>query len=294
MNRESYTIPGATQQPARSVWTLAVAPAFFTTMEIPMVLGREIGDGDSGTAPYVVVVNEKFAKTYFGNENPIGRVIQKDQTNFEIVGVSRDARYDRLTGEVQPTIYIPMRQRLNVMSRAIFDLRTSGDPLAYVNSVRQTVQRLDSRVPVSNVRTQSSQIEQTISRPVTFARLCTAFAILALLIACVGLYGTVSYGVTRRTNELGIRMALGAQRKRVVWMVLRQVLVMVVGGLAIGLPAAYFSGHLIESFLYEMKPTDPVVLAASVAVMALAALVATYVPARRASRIDPMVALRHE
>jgi ABC-type antimicrobial peptide transport system permease subunit len=176
----------------------------------------------------------------------------------------------------------------------VYELRTAGDPLAYVNSIREIVKRADSRVPVTNVETQVAEIDQTINQEITFAKLCTAFAILALLIACVGLYGTMSYAVARRTGEIGIRMALGAQRGGVIWMVLRQVFVLAIAGLAIGLPVALATSKLVESFLFGMKPDDPVAITAAVSVLIAAAVIAGYAPARRASKIDPMVALRHE
>ena len=149
-------------------------------------------------------------------------------------------------------------------------------------------------MPVSNVNTQSAQVDQVINQEIIFARLCTAFAILGLAIACVGLYGTMSYSVARRTNEIGIRMALGARRGGVIWMVLRQVFVMAITGLAIGLPIAFAASKLVESFLFGMKPNDPVAIAVAVAVLIAAAVIAGYAPARRASKIDPMAALRHE
>jgi ABC-type antimicrobial peptide transport system permease subunit len=156
------------------------------------------------------------------------------------------------------------------------------------------VRQADARVPVSDVRTQAAAIDQAMNQEIVFARLCTAFAVLALVIACVGLYGTVSYSVARRTGEIGIRMALGAQRGGVLRMVLRDVLAMAAVGLAIGLGAALAASRFVQSFLYGVKPNDPLALAAAVAILLGAALVAGYVPAWRASRIDPMTAVRHE
>jgi ABC-type antimicrobial peptide transport system permease subunit len=160
--------------------------------------------------------------------------------------------------------------------------------------VRDIVHRADARVPVTNLRTQSGEIDETINQEIVFARLCTGFAIIALVIASVGLYGTTAYAVARRTSEIGIRMALGARREKVVLMVLREVLVLAALGLVIGVPLALAISRVVESFLFGLKPTDPGAMAISVSVIALAVLVAGYVPARRASRIEPAIALRHE
>ena len=160
--------------------------------------------------------------------------------------------------------------------------------------MRELVRSADDRVPVSNLKTQRAWLEQSINREVTFARLCTAFAVLALIIACVGLYGTMSYNVARRTGEIGIRMALGAPQGKLVWMVLREVMALAAAGLAISIPAALAASKLVKTFLYGMKPNDPAALAAGAVVLVCAALLAGYLPARYASRIDPMEALRHE
>jgi ABC-type antimicrobial peptide transport system permease subunit len=213
---------------------------------------------------------------------------------MEIVGIATNARYGGLKGEVPPVLYIPYNQGYPQPEDVIFELRTAGDPLRYVNTVREIVRRADSRVPLTNIKTQAAEIDQTINQEIVFARLCSAFAILALAIVCVGLYGTVSYNVVRRTVEIGIRMALGAQRPRVVRMIVRQVVVLAAIGLAIGVPVALGASKLIASFLFGMTPNDPLALTAAVAILLAAALVAGYAPARRASRIDPMTALRHE
>ena len=162
-------------------------------------------------------------------------------------------------------------------------------------AVVDTLQRqADSRVPVTNVKTQAAEIDQTINQEITFAKLCTGFAILALVIAGVGLYGTMAYTVARRTGEIGIRMALGAPRGAVVWMVLREVFVLAAVGFAMGVPTALGASKLVESFLFGMKPNDPRALTLAVTILLSAALLAGYFPARKASRIDPMIALRHE
>jgi len=192
-------------------------------------------------------------------------------------------------------VYVPFNQgSYYPVDEMTFALRTSGDPLRYVNTVREIVHQADPRVPVTNVKTQAAQIDQTMNQEILFANLCTGFAILALVIACVGLYGTMAYTVARRTGEIGIRMALGAQRGAVVWMVLREVFVLATAGLALSVPTALGASKLVESFLFGVKPNDPWALMMAVAILLSAALLAGYVPARKASRIDPMIALRHE
>jgi predicted permease len=293
-------IPGAPPNPANRI--LRVGPAFFRTMQIPILAGRDIEERDSPGSPEVVVVNEVFAKANFADRNPLGqRVILRRAEkgnrlarDMEIVGVSKNAVYGGLKRDIPPVAYIPYDQGYPQPDNIVYALRTSGDPLLYVNSVREVVRQADARVPVSDIRTQVADIDQTINQEITFAKLCSAFAILALLIACVGLYGTVSYNVARRTGEIGIRMALGAQRGGVVRMILRQVMVLATVGLAIGVPVAFGTSKLVASFLFGIKPNDPLALSAAVAILLAAAILAGYAPARRASRIDPMVALRHE
>ena len=175
-----------------------------------------------------------------------------------------------------------------------YALRTAGDPLNYVKNARETAQHADSRIPITNVITQAAEIDRTISREITFAKLCTAFAVLALLIACVGLYGTMSYSVARQVGEIGIRMALGAQRGEVIWMVMSRVLLLAGAGLAISVPASLLGFRIVKSFLFETRPNDPGTLAMAGVILLIAAILAGYAPARRASRIDPMAALRQE
>ena len=277
---------------------LGTGPEFFTTMQIPMLRGREIQEQDQPTSARVAVVNELFARTYFGDENPVGRRITlggPDPHDMEIIGVAANARYGGLKGQIPPVVYIPFSQAtVPPLQQMVYALRTTGDPLRYVNTVRDIVHQADARIPLTNVKTQAADIDQTINQEIVFAKLCTGFAILALVIACVGLYGTMAYTVARRTGEIGIRMALGAQRGAVVWMVLREVCILAVIGLAIGLPTALGTSKFIESFLFDMKANDLWALALAVTILLSAALLAGYLPARRASRIDPMIALRYE
>ncbi len=190
------------------------------------------------------------------------------------------------------TVLVPVSQFSG--DRVTYALRMAGDPLRYVKSVDEIVREADSRIPVTNVVTQATEIDRTISREISFAKLCTGFAVLALLMACVGLYGTMSYNVARQVGEIGIRMALGAQRGAVVWMVLRRVLLLAAVGLAISVPVALSASRVVKSFLFETEPNDPGTLALAGVVLVGAAIVAGYAPARRASRIDPLAALRRE
>jgi macrolide transport system ATP-binding/permease protein len=285
-------------QPKSSSY-LSIGPDFFNTMHIPVLRGRAIEDGDRPGSPYVVVVNQVFAKNFFGDGDPIGKHVTLPRAcptcDIEIVGLVANARYGRLKEPPPPTMFLSLSQAVgNTVGQVTYQLRTAGNPFGVSNAVRRIVERADPTVPIVRLKTQEALIEGVINQEVTFARLCIAFALLALTIACVGLYGTMSYGVARRTSEIGIRMALGAERAAVVWMILREVLTLAAIGLAISLPAALAASRLVESFLYGMKRNDPLTLTAAVLTIATATLVAGYVPARNASRIDPLVALRHE
>ncbi len=273
---------------------MAAGPRFLTTMQIPILAGREIDERDQPGSPSVAVISERLARTYFGNENPLGRRVTfvDEKRDLEIVGVSANVRYGGLKEGSPMTVFTAASQF--PPDRVTYALRVAGDPLTYVRSVHEVVREADSRIPVTNVFTQAAEIDRTISREITFSKLCTGFAVLALLIACVGLYGTVSYSVAQQVGEIGIRMALGAQRGAVVWMVLHRVLLLAAVGLAISVPAALSASQLVKSFLFETQPNDPGTLALAGVVLLSAAILAGYAPARRASRIDPLAALRHE
>jgi len=246
----------------------------------------------------VAVVSEAFAKRSFGDRSPLGEHLgmgQECAQCIEIVGVAANTLYGNLKKPSPPTIYLPFAQGAwGPVQGMYYELRTVGDPLNYVNSVRDLVQRADQRLPLSNVKTQGAWIDQTINQEIAFARLTTAFALLALAIACIGLYGSMSYNVARRTSEIGIRMALGAQRHRVVWMVLREVILLAAAGLATGVPAALTASKLVRSFLFGMQPNDPLALTGAAVTLLTAAILSGYLPARNASLIDPMISLRHE
>ena len=299
-NDTNLTIPGMAQSADKkpSTCVLTVDRGFLSTMQIPILLGRDIAERDLNS-PQVAVVNEAFVKKFFAGENPIGRRIgigRDDNTaDIEIIGVAKTALYNSIKEDDTPAVaYVPYTQNPDGLRQIVFELRTAGDPLALVDTVRQIVHQAGPLVPVSDVNTQSHVIDQSISQERTFAGLCACFAALALLIACIGLYGSVAYAVARRTGEIGIRMALGAESGRIVWMVLREVVALAVVGLGIGLAVAYSLGKFVASFLFGMKPHDPLALSVAAVVLAAAAILAGYAPARRASRVDPVAALRHE
>ena len=289
--------------PTRGTRILYTGPRFFTTMQIPMLRGREIAEGDRQGMPPVAVVSDLFARANFGDADPMGRHIEIGGSLksgdvplvLEIVGVAASVRYGGIKRESPPVVFVPYAQvPMPALREMTYALRTDGDPLRQVDAVRRIVHEADRRVPVTNFKTQAADIDQTINQEIVFARLCSAFAVLALVIAGVGLYATMAYAVARRTNEIGLRMALGAGRGAVIWMVLREVCVLAAMGLAIGVPTALGTSRLVESFLFEIKPNDPRALTLAAVILLTAAFVAGYGPARRASRVDPMIALRHE
>jgi len=259
-------------------------------------VGRSLEPGDLAS-PAVAVVNQKFASTYLGGENPVGRQFSLDTPTsplFQIVGVAKAAHYNSLQEEIPPVVYIPYTYNTAGLGQLFFELRTAGPPLSAAAEVRRIVHDASSSVPVGEITTQAQRMDQTISQEHTFAELGACFAALALLIACVGLYGAMAYAVARRTGEIGIRMALGAQRQGIIWMVLREVLAISAVGLLLGYAAARLTTRFVEAFLFGLKPNDPQAVAAAIGILLTAALAAGYLPAWKASRIDPAVALRNE
>jgi predicted lysophospholipase L1 biosynthesis ABC-type transport system permease subunit len=220
----------------------------------------------------------------------------KEPADVAIVGVARTARYSSLKNEIPPVMYISYQQTIKTwpITRMYFQLRTAGDPLALVNTVRRIVHDVGPNVPLAGITTQARQIDGTIVQERIFAELCSCFGVLALVMACVGLYGAMAYAVSRRTSEIGIRMALGAARGSIVWMVLRQVLLLSAFGVLIGIGTVWETTAFLKSFLFGLQPNDPLAIGGAVGILVLCAVLAGYAPAWRASRIDPMVALRHE
>jgi predicted permease len=279
-----------------SISQMTVSPAFFETMEIPLIAGRGFTARDTRDAPAVVVINEAAARTYFPSEPPpIGRRFGssiEESGRLEIVGIVRDAKYNTVRDAAVPTLYLPFLQAYQ--GSATFGVRTADNPLSAAAAVREAVRQVDPNLPLINVTTQLEEVEGRFLQEKVFAQAYTLFGGLALLVASVGLFGLMSYSVARRTNEIGIRMALGAERQDVVRLVMRESMVLVAAGLAIGLGGALAASRLVSSLLFGLAPTDATTMAGAVIVMAVASALAGYVPARRASRVDPVVALRSE
>ncbi len=294
----------------RYVQTKLVRSGYFQTLGLPLLLGRDFTPQEISSEPEkfakVVIINETMARHYFGTANPLGkrfgwgdpqlgtadrpgvRIDRGDPRQYEIVGVAKDAVYSNLRDKPRPLIYFPGQ------GPDYFVVRAAGPAAPLVATIRHEIHAVDKNLEVGDIYTASQRLDQELFLERLLAKLSSFFALLALLLACVGLYGVMSYDVARRTHEIGIRMALGAQRRDVVGLVLRETMLLVVIGVIIGLSAALASTRLITSLLYGLTPNDPLTIALAALLLFVVAALAGYLPARRASRVDPMVALRHE
>ena len=300
--------PGTPQDQESDADILGVGPNFFETLHIPFRAGRgfnasdfELAASNSGdtptSAPTPVIVNQAFVEKYLGHENPLGKQFGESPADangpaspgYEIVGVVRDAKYNSLRREIHATIYEPQH-----MGGASFELRTAADPKAILPAIREVVAEVNPNLPLFSVTTESEQIDRLLFQERLVARLSSFFGFLALLLACIGLYGLLAYEVTRRTREIGIRMALGAHSSDVLRLVVGQGLALAAAGAAIGIGVALGVMRFLHSLLYGVKPADPLTFIAVALFLAAVALFACYIPARRAMRVDPIVALRYE
>jgi predicted permease len=278
-----------------SINRLVISPNFFEVMGIPIVLGRGFSDRDDAAAPKVVVINETAARKYFPNENPIGRKFGTSveiNGQYEIVGLLHDVKYDSVREATPPTMYVPYPQTR--VGGAVFEVRTAGAPAGVMGAVREAARQIDANLPLTDVSTQIEQVEKRFAQEKLFAQAYTLFGALALFLASIGLFGLMSYNVSRRTNEIGIRMALGAQRQDVLGLVLRESMILVVIGVVAGLSIAIAASGLVSKLLYGLPPRDIMTMLLAVGVMVAVSALAGYLPARRASLVDPMVALHYE
>jgi len=275
-----------------------VTADYFRTVGLTITQGRAFGPDDSATSRRVSVISETIARRYFGNQDPIGRRLSWGTTNFasdgfEIVGVVEDARYDDVRDESLNMVYVLVTQQTERFAQNV-QVRVEGDPAALTSAVRSALRESEPRLAVGTIETLDSRIARSIGVERLLAWLTTVFAVAALGLACLGLYGTISYAVRRRTAELGLRIALGADRAAVQWLVVREALLLVLIGGAVGLPLALVAARAARGVLYATGPSDPLAYAAASGLLIVVAAVAAYAPARRASRLDPMVALRIE
>lgn len=303
----SITVPGFTPPPSENQvsrdgeldmpFLSQVGPNFFRTLGMTIVRGRDIGPQDNETAPKVAVVNEAFARYYFGDADPIGRRIDRganDGGEVEIVGIVKDAKATSIKEQTPRTFYVPFLQDPSSWRETTFQVRTASEPLDVVAAIRREVQAVEPNLPVFRIKTLDQQVDESLGEERLVTTLASLFGVLALLLACAGLYGVLSYSVSRRTRELGVRMALGANRRDVLALVLRQGMTLALAGIVLGLAGAFALTRYLESLLFEVKATDPLTFGVTALVLAVVALVACYMPAHRATKVDPLIALRSE
>jgi predicted permease len=307
----SFSVQGYTPKPEERMVTLLnrISPGYFETLGTKVLVGRTFDERDTAASQRVAVVDETFAKRFFPNESPIGKRFglnyEKNDDALEIVGVVERAKYDRPRREPEVMAFLPLLQpgiwdpveRLGPDSSHFInaiEVRTAGNPSAIAGLVRQTLSEIDPRLPVLRMNTLSGHIDRRLDQENLVADLAVFFGALGLVLACVGLYGLMAYMVQRRTGEIGIRIALGAPRGAVVGMVVREALVQGAAGILIGIPAAFAASQLVAGQLYGVRPGDPQHFAVAAVVLVVCITIAGYLPARRASRVDPTVALRHE
>ena len=276
----------------------AVSPGYFATLGFPLKVGREFLPTDEAGRQKVAIVNEKFAHRFFGDRNPIGRRFgfggdPGTKTDIEIVGVIKDAKYVNLREAIHEQVFVPYQQQDGVFEMTVY-VRTRLDPNLMVAGIRRTVHDLDPSLPIFSIRTLELQLNESLATEGLIAMLASVFGFLATLLATIGLYGVMAYNVARRTREIGIRMALGALGRNVTWLVMKEVLLLVGIGVSISLPTAWGLTRLVEAQLYGIRPNDPANLAAATLGLSLVALLAGYIPALRAARTDPILALHYE
>jgi predicted permease len=275
---------------------------FLDAMGIPLLYGRTFGQQDTATSPKVVVVNQTFANQFFPGENAIGKRFTYDTSKpdeLEIVGICKDAKYTSQRDDIPPTVYSSYRQE-RPLGSAVFEVRTAGDPSAAVAGVRSVVREIEPNLPVQDIKTQAEQADETLRMERLFAKLLTLFALLAQQLAAIGLFGVLAYTVSQRTHEIGIRMALGANRANVLKMIVRQGMTLALLGVVLGLAGSWVLTKYLESWislskmLFGVKVNDPLTYGLIAVLLTVVALIACYIPARRATKVDPLVALRYE
>jgi len=297
---DPVAVEGYTPKPGESTHSRFdhIGPRYFSTMGIPILLGREIGPQDAAGGLRAAVVNETFVRQFFPNTNPIGKHVRDtypgNPAECIVVGVAADAKYNSLREKTPPRLYAPLFNPMWEQSTAVYEVRTFADAANVSTALRSAVQEVAPSLPPVSIRTMSGLVDDTLQTDRFIEQLSGFFGLLAVLLASVGLYGVMAYTVAQRTRDIGIRMALGAEPARVQWQVLRESLVLVILGIAIGVPAALAGTRLVRSMLFGLGFADPLVIVSAATLLAIIAVLAGFLPAHRASRVDPMIALRYE
>jgi predicted permease len=288
-------LPDVSNGSSRTVRNNIVGPDFFHTLGVPVLIGRDFADSDTATSPPVAIINELFAQRFLPNQNPLGHHIAPSGTNFQftIIGMVKNHKYRSIDEVPIPMAWV-MYTQIPRVGKMNIEMRVHGEPLAILPSVRKVLQGIDPNLPLIEPMTQRAQYETTISHQLLFARLAGFFGLLAVVLVATGLYGTLAYRVSNRTVEIGVRMAVGAQRHQVIWMVLRDSLLLNAIGIVIGIPLAALVAKALASSLYGVKPSDAFTYICAVLGVTLVAIAASMVPAKRAASVDPLAALRSE
>ena len=299
INSGSIILPGETAESAADHSTnfQIVRENYLSTLEIPLLRGRNFTSQDDGRAPRVAIISQELARKFFPGEDPIGKMVETTReagVKIEIVGIAGDTKYSSQRDDIEPLTYTPWLQQVDNIGRMSFALRTAGDPSALTSAVREAVREVDTNLPVTNITTQLAQSSETLTQERIFAGLLSFFALLALLLAAIGLYGVMAYSVAQRTAEIGIRIALGARTASVLRLVIWQGLKLVLVGLGVGALGVAAAKKIVVSQLYGVKPLDPVTILGVAGLLVAVALLACLIPARRAAKVDPMTALRNE
>jgi predicted permease len=294
-NMGGYQVDGKNPLPDSYLRWNRVGPDYFHLLGIPVWVGRDIADSDTAYSPKVAVVNQAFVERFLPGREPLGHTIGmgKRMGEFSIVGVARNSKYTGVSEATTPTAYFPYTQTPGGSTLHV-ELRTAGNPLSWLTAVRHAVAEFGPDLALLQPMTQEEQFEKSFRQERLFGRFAMFFGVLAMLLVATGLYGTLASAVSRRTAEVGVRMALGAQRRQVLWLVLRGSLAVCLGSVAVGLPTAIASVRFLRSMLYGVEPADPVTFVAAVCGILMVALVASLIPARRAASVDPVAALRHD
>jgi predicted permease len=295
----SIRVPGIPVDPHANVHHNAIGDAYFQVMQIPLLAGRTFGPEDTAKSLHVAIISEQTARHLFPAGSPIGRTyyigsddgVEPPQQE-QVIGVAKDVKFGNLGEPVAYIDYLPYTQ--SAWGFGDFEVRYSGDFGAIARDVQQAIHSVDRRLPVTHITTLDEQVARSFTNETVIAELSTFFAVVAVFLSCIGLYGLMSYLVSRRTGEIGIRMALGANRSGVAWQVMREIGLLILAGIVVGLPLTLSGIRLVRNMLYGLSGTDPLSLAAAVGLLLFAGIASGYLPARRASHVDPVVALRDE